>query len=149
VAGHILNVGSVGSASVSASRLSVETKASLARCSWIFLSLDVDGPGAENARKWREVYPHKSRRVILPHGKDLNDFILQGGNLIEWLGELKSKLDRNKQREKSTIPLSIEPQEDCRPTTKYQTQDELFGAGRMAYGGRGLLPQSIAYVRAA
>jgi hypothetical protein len=81
--GHLLHVATAGSASTL--NLSAATRAALARCTWLLLALDRDAAGAEAARQWRELYPHKSRRVLLPAGKDLNEFHSSGGDLVGWL----------------------------------------------------------------
>jgi hypothetical protein len=98
--GHILNVATAGSASVR--NLRRESRASLARCPWLFLALDHDGPGVGGVRAWREAYPTKARRVLLPHGKDLNDFCLGGGDLVGWLAEIRAGLMRHRTPAPST-----------------------------------------------
>jgi hypothetical protein len=46
---------------------------------------DHDEAGAKACRSWRERAPHKARRVLLPHGKDLTDFHVGGGDVAEWV----------------------------------------------------------------
>lgn len=89
-AGHLLNVATAGSASVR--NLPRESRSALARCPWILLSLDHDGAGVGGARSWREQYPHKARRVLLPCGKDLNAFVLAGGDTAGWVMEILADL---------------------------------------------------------
>jgi Toprim-like len=91
IAGHELHVSTVGSASVRDLRR--ETRSALACCTWLFLSLDHDRPGAEAVRSWRDRYPSKARRVILPRGKDLSEFVAGGGDVTAWLREVRADFE--------------------------------------------------------
>jgi DNA primase len=85
-AGWLALAGTVGGATQTPrpSALSV-----LARCPWWLMSFDHDEAGVEAAKTWRGRAPHKARRVLLPHGKDLSDFHAAGGDIAGWLsGEL-------------------------------------------------------------
>lgn len=84
------HVVTAGSASVS--RLPRESRAALARCPVLLLAFDHDAAGVEAARQWRGMFPHKARRVLLPTGKDLTDFVRQGGDVRAWLREQFDRL---------------------------------------------------------
>lgn len=85
-AGHVLHVGTVGGANQPPRPSAL---AALALCPWLLISTDHDAAGVEAARAWRDRAPHKARRVLLPHGKDLSDFHAAGGDVAGWLaGEL-------------------------------------------------------------
>jgi hypothetical protein len=80
--GHVVFVGTVGSANQSPNRSAL---LALARCpSWL-LAFDHDIPGVEAARAWRERAPHKAHRMLLPHGKDVGEFVKDGGVIVNWL----------------------------------------------------------------
>jgi hypothetical protein len=87
--GDLVHVVTAGSASVR--RLRPETLAALARCPWWLLALDHDRAGIKAVRQWRALAPHKARRVLLPSGKDLTEFVRQGGDLRGWV---RAELDR-------------------------------------------------------
>jgi hypothetical protein len=57
----------------------------LARCPWLLLGFDHDEAGLDAVRTWRERAPHKARRVLLPHGKDVGEFVQAGGDVAAWL----------------------------------------------------------------
>jgi hypothetical protein len=59
----------------------------LALCPTWLLAHDHDQAGVKAALKWRKRAPHKSRRVLLPHGKDIGEFVQAGGNLRAWVAE--------------------------------------------------------------
>jgi CHC2 zinc finger/Toprim-like len=85
-AGWLALVGTVGGATQTPRPSAL---AMLARCPWWLLGFDHDPAGVEAARSWRDRAPHKARRVLLPHGKDLSDFHAAGGDVAGWLaGEL-------------------------------------------------------------
>ena len=81
--GHLLHVGTVGSASVR--NLPIATRSALALSTWLFLGFDNDDAGVDAAWDWRERYPEKSRRVLLPKGKDLNECFVAGVDLRGWV----------------------------------------------------------------
>jgi hypothetical protein len=89
--GHLLDVVTVGSASVR--RLPRPTRAALARSPWLLIATDHDRAGVEAARAWRELYPHKARRVLLPKGKDFGEFITGGGDAAGWIAAELARLD--------------------------------------------------------
>lgn len=85
--GHAANVVTVGGAGTEPH---ASTLASLARCPWWLIATDRDEAGIDAASRWIERSPHKARRAMLPHGKDLTDFVLAGGDPKGWLaGEFK------------------------------------------------------------
>ena len=81
--GHLLHVATAGSASVRT--LPLATRSALALTTWIFLAFDHDQAGVDAVWEWREKYPHKSRRVLLPFADDLNKFFLEGGDIRDWI----------------------------------------------------------------
>ena len=83
--GPACHVGTVGSASIRNFRR--PTLAAIARCPWLLLATDHDDAGVKAARAWREKFPHKARRVMLPFGGDLNEFFAGGGDPLTWLHE--------------------------------------------------------------
>jgi hypothetical protein len=83
-AGWLVRVGTVGAASTHPHRSAL---AALARCPWWLIATDHDAAGIDAARAWRERAPHKSRRVLLPHGKDLTEFVQAGGDVRAWLAD--------------------------------------------------------------
>ncbi len=83
--GHVLHVATAGSASVRS--LPLATRSALALSTWVLLALDHDRAGVEGVWEWRERYPAKSRRVLLPSGKDLNEFHRMGGDLRSWIAD--------------------------------------------------------------
>ena len=88
-AGHVLHVGTVGSATQPPRPSAL---AALARCPWWLLAFDHDAAGVEAARAWRERGPHKARRVLLPSGKDLSDYHAAGGDVAGWIGSELTRL---------------------------------------------------------
>jgi DNA primase len=84
--GHMLHVATAGSASVRT--LPLASRSALAVSTWILLAMDHDQPGVKAVWDWRGRYPHKSRRVLLPSGKDLNDFFAGGGDVRAWVAEI-------------------------------------------------------------
>lgn len=85
--GWVVNVVTVGGAQQTPSR---EALATLDSCPTWLLAFDQDETGNLAARTWWQRNPDKSMRVMLPHGKDLNDFHRNGGNVLEWLaGEFR------------------------------------------------------------
>lgn len=88
--GHLMHVATAGSASVRS--LSLATRSALALVTWILLAFDHDKAGVAAVCEWMERFPHKSRRVLLPRGKDLNEFILGGGDARAWAATFPSYL---------------------------------------------------------
>jgi DNA primase len=85
-AGHVVLVGTVGGARQAPHRSAL---LALVRCPAWLLGFDHDDAGVEAAREWHARAPHKARRVMLPHGKDLGKFVEHGGDVRGWLaGEL-------------------------------------------------------------
>jgi DNA primase len=84
-AGHLVIVGTVGGANQNPHRKAL---AALARCPVWLIAMDHDEAGVEAARAWRERAPHKARRVLLPWGKDLGEFVQSGGDIVTWLREI-------------------------------------------------------------
>jgi hypothetical protein len=106
-AGWLALVGTVGGATQTP-RPSALT--ALARCPWWLLAFDHDVAGVEAARTWRERAPHKARRVLLPHGKDLSDFDAFGGDVAGWLaGELARLGIAGPSLATGSTPGSVEP----------------------------------------
>jgi DNA primase len=81
-AGWIVHVGATGGA---AQPPLPSALAFLARCPWWLLATDRDKAGDEAAWTWRERNPAKTKRILPPHGKDLTEFVQNGGNVREWL----------------------------------------------------------------
>jgi len=81
--GHVVHVLTAGGATTT--QLRRESMQALALCPWVLICTDRDQAGTTAAWEWAKLYPQKSRRVLLPHGKDLNDFILAGGDPVAWL----------------------------------------------------------------
>jgi DNA primase len=88
--GHRLHVATAGSASVKV--LPLAARSALALSTWILLAFDHDRPGVKAVWEWRERFPHKSRRVLLPFGKDLSDFFNGGGDVRAWVAEIEQTL---------------------------------------------------------
>ena len=88
-ASHAIHVLTAGGASTRS--LPRATRAALARVPAWLICTDHDAAGVEAARWWRTVDPHKARRVILPRGKDLSDFIGRGGDVLAWLESIEAK----------------------------------------------------------
>jgi DNA primase len=85
-AGWLAHIGTVGGATQPPQRSAL---AALAVCPTWIIATDRDEAGVEAAWAWRERAPHKARRALIPHGKDIGDFVQAGGNVAEWLaGEL-------------------------------------------------------------
>jgi DNA primase len=84
--GHMLHMATAGSASVKS--LPLATRSALALVVRIFLAFDHDQAGVEAAWDWRNKFPFKSRRVLLPFGKDLGEFITGGGDPRLWIAEI-------------------------------------------------------------
>lgn len=89
-AGHLLHVGTAGSATVH--NVPSGTLAALARTSWIFLAMDHDDAGVDAVFEWRERYPHRSSRALPPTGKDLSEFFAAGGDVRGWVAGLEDEL---------------------------------------------------------
>jgi hypothetical protein len=81
-AGHLAHALTVGGANQTPDRSAL---LALARCPWWLLGLDHDAAGVEGTRRWFDRAPHKARRVLLPHGKDLTDFAREGGSVAAWI----------------------------------------------------------------
>jgi len=88
--GHLAHAVTAGSASIR--RFPQATALVLARAPWLLLAHDHDAAGVEAAMEWRAMYPHKARRLVLPHGKDLGEFVQAGGDAAGWLGAALAKL---------------------------------------------------------
>ena len=88
--GHLLHVATAGSSSVRS--LPLASRSALALSTWIYLALDHDRAGVEAVWEWRERFPHKSRRVLLPFGKDFSDFVMGGGDARAWVAEIERSL---------------------------------------------------------
>ena len=88
--GHRLHVATAGSASTLT--LPRATRSALALTTWLLLAFDHDEAGVKAARAWRELYPYRSRRVLLPFGNDLGEFIQGGGDVHAWLAEIAASL---------------------------------------------------------
>ena len=86
--GHLVNVVTAGGAKTQPQR---ELLSELAGCPYWLIATDHDDAGDEASAEWRARNPAKSRRLQLPHGKDIGEFVQDGGNLREWL---LSELDR-------------------------------------------------------
>ena len=86
--GHLVYAATVGGASQGPDPTAL---LALARCPQWLLAHDHDGPGVEAAARWKSLAPHKSRRVLLPFGKDLGAFVEGGGDVLGWL---KDEFDR-------------------------------------------------------
>jgi hypothetical protein len=82
-AGHVVHAATVGGSGQTPHRSAL---VALARCPWWLLALDHDAGGVEDARRWKARAPHKARRLVLPHGKDLTEFVQSGGDVLAWLG---------------------------------------------------------------
>ena len=81
-AGWLVHAGTVGGANQGPhdSALAV-----LAVCpSWL-IATDRDEAGVEAAWSWRERGPHKARRVLIPIGDDLGEYVQAGGDVVAWL----------------------------------------------------------------
>jgi hypothetical protein len=89
--GHLLHVFSAGSASVR--NYPEASKLAMARCTWLLLAFDHDQAGVDAARFWRDIAPQKTRRVLLPHGKDLTDFVSHGGDPAAWIAPILARLN--------------------------------------------------------
>ena len=88
--GHMLHVATAGSASVRS--LPLASRSALALTTWLLLAFDHDQAGVDAVWQWKEKYPHKSRRVLLPAGKDLNEFVSQGGDIQAWIQSLSDEI---------------------------------------------------------
>jgi hypothetical protein len=76
-AGNLVLVGSIGGATQHPDRSAL---VALAQCPVWLVATDHDAAGVEAARAWRDRAPHKARRVMLPHGKDVGEFVQKGGD---------------------------------------------------------------------
>jgi DNA primase len=90
-AGHLVQVGTVGGAQQAPDRSAL---LALARCTPWLIATDHDEAGIEAAWRWRELAPHKARRVMLPRGKDLGEFVEAGGDVREWLATELARVGR-------------------------------------------------------
>jgi DNA primase len=88
--GHLLHVATAGSASVRS--LPLASRSALAMTTWILLAMDHDQAGVDAVWEWREKFPHKSRRVLLPCGKDFGEFTAEGGDARGWIAEIEQDL---------------------------------------------------------
>lgn len=85
--GYVVNVATVGGAS---QRPEPEALAALRACSHWLIASDYDGAGGKAAAALAGLAPSRAVRLWLPHGKDLGEFHLAGGNLLDWLrGEFR------------------------------------------------------------
>ena len=73
----------------------------LARCPWLLIATDYDGPGIEAAGRWIARFPHKARRLVLPHGKDIGEFSQVGGDVRAWLKDELHRLGIHPHRERT------------------------------------------------
>jgi hypothetical protein len=105
--GHLVVVGTVGGATTTPDPSAL---VALARCSWWLIALDHDEAGVAGARDWYERAPHKARRVILPHGKDLGEFAQSGGDVGDWLrSEMRRLRLADRVEEASVAKHPLEP----------------------------------------
>ncbi len=56
----------------------------LTMCQVILLAYDTDNAGNKGADRFQAL-THRARPVSVPHGKDITEFVLQGGNVREWI----------------------------------------------------------------
>jgi hypothetical protein len=88
--GHLVHVATLGSASNHT--LAPSSLMAVARCSEILLAFDHDQAGANAVRAWRKMYPDRTRRAMLPFGKDLNEFHQKGGDVLIWANNCLNRM---------------------------------------------------------
>jgi DNA primase len=81
--GHLVNVVTVGGALINPRP---ETLSALAGCPAWLIASDMDDAGDESSAAWRRRGGDRCRRLLLPTGKDIGDFVQAGGDLRAWLG---------------------------------------------------------------
>jgi DNA primase len=77
----LVNVVTLGSAAESPDTLTIR---SLLGCPLILLCYDNDAAGRMRAEVWRSLTP-RARVCCLPHGKDITEFVVGGGDLRGWI----------------------------------------------------------------
>jgi DNA primase len=87
--GHMVNVMTVGGSGQNPQSAALSA---LDLCSTWLLAHDHDKAGAEAAMTWRKRSPAKSRRILLPKGKDIGEFVQAGGSLRAWIAEELSRI---------------------------------------------------------
>jgi DNA primase len=87
--GHIVHCLTVGGSNQAPHPSALEA---LATCSTWLLGFDHDEAGVKAALKWRAMANGKARRVLLPNGKDVGDFVQSGGSLRDWINEELSRV---------------------------------------------------------
>lgn len=81
----LVNVGTLGSAGIAPDQHAL---IQLLGSPLILLSYDRDDPGTDAIKRWQET-TERCRVARVPHGKDLTDFFMQGGDIKSWAsGEL-------------------------------------------------------------
>jgi DNA primase len=83
-AGDLLAVVTLGSA---VSTLHRRWYTSLVTCRHLLVAYDADEAGRKGATRLREL-TRRARLIQVPQGKDITEFVLQGGDLREWLKTL-------------------------------------------------------------
>jgi hypothetical protein len=84
-AGHVVHAVSVGGATQT--ELRPETADLLGVCPWWLIAVDHDEAAVKSVGRWRQLAPHKARRVMLPHGKDLSEYRAEGGDVRAWIAD--------------------------------------------------------------
>ena len=82
--GHLAHAMTVGGSSQAPHASAIDA---LALCPTWLLALDHDEAGVRAALKWRDRAPQKARRVLLPSGKDIGEFVQAGGDLRGWIAD--------------------------------------------------------------
>lgn len=80
--GHLVNVNTTGGAAVSPRP---EALAEMAGCPLWLIATDHDDAGDEASANWRSRGGAKCRRMQLPYGNDIGEFVQAGGDLRSWL----------------------------------------------------------------
>ncbi|MCC7209865.1 MAG: toprim domain-containing protein [Anaerolineae bacterium] len=82
-AGDVVGVATLGSAT---GTLAATWVPDLIHCRRILVAYDADAAGQKGAAYWRSL-TRRAQVVNLPFGKDITEFVQQGGNIKQWLSE--------------------------------------------------------------
>lgn len=80
--GHLVYATTTGGAQQTPHLSALEA---LGYCPWWLVATDHDDRGDEAAMAWFERDRDKYRRLYLPHGKDLSEYVVAGGDVCAWL----------------------------------------------------------------
>jgi hypothetical protein len=140
--GPFVNAGSIGGSTQAPKS---EAIADLEKCPAWLLCQDFDDAGGGAAERLRQLDPGRARRVYLPSGKDLTEFVQGSGDVSGWLrseldrlGRLERPLSRSERKEQR---LGVAPHEvwklwrrraDALPP-EGATAEQIEEAGETAY----------------